>query len=140
MEVRLKGRVPVSSGFLLLQEDNIEIVGGPVEQLVREWRAAAQNRALALNPGFGTSAPVFQALTKDVCFIKKPYALLDGHHDDDDMHRCLFNSRDNNRETSVLILQHQQLQFNNNKLNKNQFNNQSNIMRFMWKEFHHKNL
>lgn len=65
MEMRLKGRVPVCAGFLLLQEDNFEIVGRPDEQMVREWRAA-QNRAVAA-AGFGTSAPVFQALTKDVC-------------------------------------------------------------------------
>ena len=69
MEVRLKGRVPISSGFLVLQEGNFEIVGKPNEQMVREWRAA-QNRAVALSAGFGTSAPVFQALTKEVCSNK----------------------------------------------------------------------
>lgn len=67
MKVRLHGGVSASTGFLLLRENTCEVLGGHVEQLLREWRAA-RGRALALAHGFGTSAPAFVVLTKAVCF------------------------------------------------------------------------
>lgn len=62
----MHGGVSASTGFLQLREDSCEVLGGHVEQLLREWRAA-RSRTLALPHGFGTSAPAFQALTKAVC-------------------------------------------------------------------------
>ena len=40
-----------------------QVLGGNVPQLVRQWRAA-QNRLVVSS---STSAPAFQALTKEVC-------------------------------------------------------------------------
>ena len=68
MKVRLHGGVTASTGFLLLRENTCDVLGGHVEQLLREWRAA-RSRALALAQGFGTSAPAFQVLTKAVCSL-----------------------------------------------------------------------
>ena len=74
MKVRLHGGVSASTGFLLLRENTCEVLGGHVEQLLREWRAA-RGRALALAHGFGTSAPAFVVLTKAVCFYP-PFSLF----------------------------------------------------------------
>ena len=63
MKVRLVGPIRFSLNFLLLEERSVQVLGGNVPQLVRQWRAA-QNRLVVSS---STSAPAFQALTKEVC-------------------------------------------------------------------------
>lgn len=71
-KVRLNGKVPVSSGFLLLTPNNITVIGGTVQELFDKWKlsASVSKYSRAVHAADGSGPPPWVPFGKRI--IKNP--------------------------------------------------------------------